>query len=281
MLALRFGTPRGEGRIRALERFLRRGGPRLIVLDNHEDDRATARLLDAFSETPVTFVVTARRCLLAGVLIFPVTAPLVMLGKSAFPRVATLTRFLRFNPLALDIADAIVASGEITATRLGAELREKGVARVVAIEHEDDLPEVALLVAWAWRRLSAESRRMLGVLAHVEGDHMDEASLATLARVSKSERALEPLLAYRLVQEPATRRFTLHAVVRHAVRRRTEISHARVFEHYVSMLEREPERLLLEQTHLFSAMDHAHRTSDLQALMRVERLAQRLDGWAE
>lgn len=278
MLALRFGTTRGEGRIRALERFLQRGGPRLIVLDNHEDDRATARLLDAFSDTPVTFVITARRCLLAGVLIFPVTAPLVMLGKSAFPRVAALTRLLRFNPLALDIADAIVASGEITAPRLGATLREQGVARVVAIEHEDDLPEVALLVAWAWRRLSPESRRMLGVLAHVEGDHMDQASLATLSRAPKSERALEPLLAYRLVQQPAAGRFTLHAVVRHAVRRRTEISHARVFEHYVSMLEREPERFLLEQSHLFSAMDHAHRTSDMQALMRVERLAQRLDG---
>ena len=278
MLALRFGTPRGKGRIRALERFLRSGGPRLVVLDNHEDDEATARLLDTFSDTPVTFVITARRCLLAGVLIFPVTAPLVTAGKSAFPRVAKLTRLLRFNPLALAIADGIVASGEETATRLGGALREKGVARVVAIEHEDDLPEVALLVDWTWKRLPRSSRRMLGVLAHIEGDHMDEASLATLAHVKHASPALAPLLTFRLVQEPAPGRYTLHAVVRHAVRRRTRISHASVFEHFVSLLEREPHRLLLEQTHLFSAMDHAHRTNDLEAMLRVERLAQRLDG---
>jgi len=278
MLALGFGTPRGDGRVRALRKFLREGGPRLVVLDNHENDGATARLLDAFSSTPVTFVITARRCLLAGVLIFPVTAPLVTSGKSAFPRVAELTKMLRFNPLALDIADGIVASGAETCTALGDALRKKGVERVVAIEHEDDLPEVALLVDWSWRRLSPESRRMLGVLAHVEGDHVDGASLAALARVkAHGQRALESLLAFRLVQEPVAGRFALHAVVRHAVRRRTQVSHAELFEHYVSLLEREPERLLLEQTHLFAAMDHAHRTNDLQAMLRVDRLVQRLD----
>jgi len=278
MLALRFGTPRGDGRVRALRRFFRDGGPKLIVLDNHENDRATARLLEAFAKTPVTFVITARRCLLAGVLAFPVTAPLVTSGRSAFPRVARLTRLLRFNPLALDIADGIVGSRAATSLALGEALRKKGIERVVAIEHEDDLPEVALLVAWSWRRLPAESRRMLAVLAHIEGDHVDGESLARLSHVKRGfERALAALVAFRLVQEPVTGRFTLHAVVRHAVARRTQSAHERVFEHYVSLLEREPERLLLEQTHLFAAMDHAHRTNDLHAMLRVERLARRLD----
>jgi hypothetical protein len=278
MLALRFGTTRGDGRIPALRRFLRAGGPKFVVLDNHENDRATARLLDAFSDTPVTFVITARRCLLGGVLIFPVTAPLVTSGKSAFPRVAQLTRLLRFNPLALDIADGIVASGLESAAGLAETLRSRGITRVTAIEHEDDLPEVALLVDWAWRRLPPESRRMLAVLAHTEGDHMDQESLGLLARVrQRRERALAPLRTFRLVQEPVLGRFALHAVVRHAVHRRTHMSHARMFEHYVTMLERNPERLLLEQTHLFAAMDHAHRTNDLQGMMRVVHLVERLD----
>jgi len=281
MFALRFGTTRGDGRLRELRRFLRGAGPQLIVLDNHEDDRATARLLDAFARTEASFIITARRCLLGGVLIFPVTAPLVTSGKVAFPRVAKLTRVLRFNPLALDIADGIVSSGAATVAALERALLEKGIDRVVPIEHEDDLPEVALLVDWAWRRLSRESRRMLGVLAHIEGDHVDRDSLAALARVRSSPgRALSALLAFHLVQEPVAGRFTLHAVVRHAVRRRTQSAHERVFEHYVSLLEREPERLLLEQTHLFAAMDHAHRTSNLGAMLRVERLIQQLDGRA-
>ena len=280
MLALRFGTARGESstdRVATLRRFFQQSGPRLVVLDNHEDDRATARLLDAFRDCPVTFMVTARRCLLAGVLVFPVTAPLATLGQSAFPRVKALTRKLRFSPLALDIADSIVASRAISVKALGAFLEARGVSRVVAVEHEDDLPEVALLVEWAWQRLSPESRRMLTVLSHVEGDHMDARSLATLAKVKEPQIALTPLERWHLVQEPVAGRYTLHAVVRHTVRRRKAFDPARFYEHYVSLLEREPERLLLEQTHLFAAMDHAHRTGSLSDMLRVEALLRRID----
>lgn len=279
MLALRYGVLGGDGRVARLNAFFVRTGPRLIVLDNHEDDRAMARLLDGFASAPVTFVITARRCLLAGVLIFPVTAPLVTAGRSAFPRVARLTRMLRWNPLALDIADGIVLSRAATVQKLAEFLDRRGVTRVRAIEHEDDLPEIAFLVDWAWRRLSAESRRILGVLAHIEGDHVDLDSLSRLARVrGKLEPALAPLRRWHLVQEPVTDRYTLHAVVRHALVRRTQLSAERVFEHYVTLLERQPERLLLEQTHLFAAMDHAHRTSNLSAMLRVEALARRLAG---
>jgi hypothetical protein len=281
MLALRFGTERGDSsseRVALLRELFARTGPRLVVLDNHEDDRAMARLLDAFRGSPVTFVITARRCLLAGVLVFPVTAPLAMLGKAAFPRVQALTRKLRFSPLALDIADSLVASRATSVKALGEFLEAHGVSRVVAVEHEDDLPEVALLVEWAWQRLGPDSRRMLTVLSHVEGDHMDAASLARLARVSgPPARALQPLERWHLVQEPVAGRYTLHAVVRHAVRRRKPFDPARFYDHYVTLLEREPGRLLLEQTHLFAAMDHAHRTGNLQAMLRVEALLRRID----
>ena len=281
MLALRFGTPRGESsaeRVQALRAFFDDTGPRLVVLDNHEDDRATAKLLDAFRDCPVSFIVTARRCLLAGVLVFPVTAPLATLGQSAFPRVKSLTRSLRFSPLALDIADSLVASRAIGIKALSEFLEARGVSRIVAVEHEDDLPEVALLVEWAWQKLEPGSRGMLTVLAHTEGDHMDLASLATLAKVPKAaQRALEPLTRWHLVQEPVQGRYTLHAVVRHAVRRRKNFDSARFYDHYVEMLEQEPARLVLEQTHLFAAMDHAHRTGNLHAMLRVEDLLRRID----
>ncbi|HEY2515154.1 MAG TPA: hypothetical protein VGI39_30015 [Polyangiaceae bacterium] len=280
MLALRFGTSRERHHlVPALRAFLEQGGQRLVVLDNHEDDHAMARLLDALAGTPASFVITARRCLLGGVLIFPVTAPQVTAGRSAFPRVARLTRALRWNPLALDVADAIVASQGASVAALGAFLDAHGVGRVRVIDHEDDLPEVALLVAWAWGRLGAESRRMIGVLAHVEGDHVDLPSLATLARTParRATAALDPLQRWRLVQEPMPGRFALHAVVRHAVRKRTEGAPRRLFEHYVGLLERDPSRLVLEQTHLFGAMDYAHRTSDLEGMLRVERLLAQLE----
>jgi hypothetical protein len=151
------------------------------------------------------------------------------------------------------------------------------VNAVRVIAHEDDLPEVALLVDWAWERLAAPSRRILAVLAHVEGDHVSVASLAKLARIRGDVRdALVPLERYRLVQEPLSGRYTLHAVVRYAIARRTTPDARRLFEHYVSMLERDPELLKLEQTHLFTAMDFAHRENDLDAMLRIERLLARV-----
>jgi hypothetical protein len=222
-------------------------------------------------------VITARRCLLAGVLIYPVVAPLVTSGRSPFPRVAALTRLLRWNPLALDIADSIVASRATSGRALGEFLQDAGVGRVRALAHEDDLPEIALLVEWAWQRLSPEARRALGVLAHVEGDHVDVQSLAKLARVPRLGAALAQLERWHLVQQPLHERYALHAVVRYAVARRTKPAADRVFEHYVALLERHPERLELEQSHLFAAMEHAYRKSDMNALLRVNALAHRLE----
>jgi hypothetical protein len=277
MLALRFGTGLGEGRVQRLRQFLSRGPERLIVLDNHEDDNAIVQLFEAFPDSNATFAITARRCLVAGVLIFPVIAPLVTSGRSAFPRVAALTRLLRWNPLALDIADSIVASRAASVKALGEFLQDAGVAEVRTLEHEDDLPEIALLVEWAWPRLSIEARRALAVLAHVEGDHVDEVSLAKLSRVGRPRPALAELERWHLVQQPLRERYALHAVVRYAVARRTRPSADRVFEHYVTLLERHPERLELEQTHLFAAMEHAYRKSDMNALLRVNALARRLE----
>jgi hypothetical protein len=277
MLALRFGTGRGEGRVKRLRRFLSSGPQRLIVLDNHEDDLAMERLFEALPDSNATFVITARRCLLAGVLIFPVIAPLVTSGRSAFPRVTAVTRLLRWNPLALNIADSIVASRGASVKALGEFLLDAGVTRVRALEHEDDLPEIALLIEWAWPRLSVEARRILAVLAHVEGDHVDAASLAKLARVARLGPALAELERWHLVQEPLRERYALHAVVRHAVARRTRPMADRVFAHYVTLLERHPERLEIEQSHLFAAMEHAYRKSDMNAMLRVNELARGLD----
>ncbi len=281
MLALRFGTGLGEGRVQRLRKFLSRGPQRLVVLDNHEDDSAMERLFEAFADSNATFVITARRCLLSGVLIYPVVAPLVTSGRSAFPRVAALTRMLRWNPLALDIADSIVVSRAVSAKALGAFLQDAGVAQVRALEHEDDLPEIALLIQWAWPRLRVEARRALAVLAHMEGDHMDAVSLAKLARVARLGPALAQLERWHLVQEPLRERYTLHAVVRHAVARRTKAAPDRVFEHYVTLLERHPERLEAEQSQLFAALEHAYRKSDMHALLRVNALTQRLEGAEE
>jgi hypothetical protein len=159
---------------------------------------------------------------------------------------------------------------------LGQFLADAGVARVRALEHEDDLPEIALLIDWTWSRLSVAARRTLAVLAHVEGDHVDAASLAKLARVARIGLALAEIERWHLVQQPVGERYCLHAVVRHAVARRTKPNADRVFSHYVTLLERHPERLELEQSHLFAAMEHAYRKDDMNALLRIEALARRL-----
>jgi len=276
MLALRFVTASLDDRVQRLRQFLANGPERLIVLDNHENDIAIQRLFETLADSNVTFVITARRCLLSGVFIYPVTAPLVISGDSAFRRVAALTRLLRWNPLALDIADGIVGSQATSVESLATFLQDAGVTQVRALEHEDDLPEIALLADWAWARLSPEARSALAVLAHIEGDHMDIVSLAALARVADLRPALTELERWRLVQQPVRERYTLHAVVRHAIARRTKADPDRFYSYYVALLEQEPDRLALEQTHLFAAMEHAARRNDMQAILRVQKLARRL-----
>jgi hypothetical protein len=280
MLAIRFRSARERSRLfRSLRDTFAERGPTLVVLDNHENDRAVASLLNELEDAPVTWVVTARRCLLGGLYVFPVVAPLATTGKSAFPRVRALGTLLRYSPLALSIADGFVRSGAVRVEALRAWLVERGVDRVRVIAHEDDLPEVALLVDWAWPRLTLEERRMLAVLANLEGDHMDAWSVCALARAggsSKSERALARLRAWNLVQRPLPSRYALHAVVRYAIARRTRFEAGRILEHYVDLLERYPERLDLEQTHLYAAMDYAQGRSDVGFILRVGRLTDSL-----
>jgi len=282
MLAIRLGVPLGRRdqhalRLAAVRRRLVARGRTFIVLDNHEDDREMARFLRPLARTPVLWVLTARRCLLGGVSVFPVMAPLVTAGGTPFPAVAALTALMRWNPLALDVADALVRSGVVTAPALGAWLRQAGVGTVAPIAHEDDLPEVRLLVRWIWPKLSSTARRLLAVLAHIEGDNTDAASLIALARVGAAgRRALDQLRRWHLVQEPLPGRFTLHATVRYALSPRTRFDPAGAVAHFVGLLERHPERLDLEQTHLFAAMDHAHATSDLGLALRLDRLLERL-----
>jgi hypothetical protein len=280
MLSIRFGTARARAeRWSALRTFFHAIGSTFIVFDNHENDRAMSELLNHLQGAPVTWVLTARRCLLAGIQIFPVMAPQATTGASAFARVRALTNLLRHSPLALDMADAVVQSGAETVDGLRSWLIGRGVDRICVIEHEDDLPEARLLVDWAWARLGPSERRMLAVLAHSRGDHVDGASLSTLARVrsgAESERALAQLRAWHIVQCPLSDRYTLHAVVRHALSKRTRFSQTRFLRHYLSLLERSPERLDLEQTHLYAAMDHAHAESNMGWILRIDRLLAKL-----
>jgi hypothetical protein len=115
------------------------------------------------------------------------------------------------------------------------------------------------------------------VLAHLAGDHVDTESLLTLARAGRdARRALQRLARWHLVQQPLPGRWALHATIRHAIEGHTRFDPRRFVAHTIDLLERHPERLDLEQTHLFAAMDHAHTTSDLGLALRLERLLERL-----
>jgi hypothetical protein len=272
MLALQLSVAR-DPLVESVRRGLSARGPMLVVLDNHENDKAMARFLDALDGLPVTWLLTARRCLLSGVSIFPVIAPLVQARRNAFPAVAALTSRLRWNPLALDIADALVAAGACTVDELGAWLSAQGISRVRVMAHEDDVVEVQLLVEWAWRRLPPAAKRMLIVLAHCLGDHMDARALATLAQAGRAgAAALARLRRWRLVQEPLPGRFALHAVVRYALSRKGTLPEARYFDYYVRLLERRPDRFSLDQSHVFAAMDYAQAASSMEKILRIEAL---------
>lgn len=278
MMAMEMGLPSARA-LPALAKALGAAGPSLIVLDNHESDRTTAAILDALRGAPVTWILTARRCLLGGVTPFPVVPPLIARREHPFPAIAPLTRLLRWHAVALDIADALVGSGRIEVAKLEARLRARGVGRIVPVDHEDDVPEVRAVVEEALACLGQGARRSLSVLAAMGGDHMDVAWLARLAhgaRASVATRALDELRSLRLVQEPLPGRLTLHATVRHALSLLLPADADALAVRMLALLEAHPERLRAEQTHLYALMDWAQAEARLEVILRVQDLAERL-----
>lgn len=277
MMALQLGAIGSGDPMTRLRRELRRRGPSLILLDNHEDDRTTAAVLDGLRDTPTSWIITARRCLLGGVTVFPVVPALIDRRELPFPAVGALTRLLRWHPVALDIADALVERRRVSVSELARRLRRAGVERVVPVAHEDDVPEVKAVVREALRELSPAGRRMMSVLATARGDSMDGDSLAKLAGARRGAEALAALTQLRLVQTPAPGRHALHATVRYAVSAQAPFDPDRYARHYLELLEREPSRLPAEQTHLFSLMDWAQAQRELSTILRVQALAEALE----
>lgn len=273
MMALELGAGRLADRPLARVRGALHEGPTLVVLDNHESDAVTARVLDELSGLPVTWLLTARRCLLGGVTLYPIAPPLIGAQQSPFPAVAPLTRLLRWHPVALDVADALVTSGRVTVPELGRRLARRGVGRISTMEHEDDIPEVRGVVSEAFGHLTPLGRRMLGVLAHMGGDHMDRGSLEVLTSRQGAARAVDDLVGLRLVQCPAEGRFALHATIRHAARRLAPTDEGLIHAHYLALFEAETGRIRGEQTHLFALMDYAQAHAVQGLILRVHELA--------
>jgi len=196
--------------------------------------------------------------------------------RSAFPAVARLTRLLRWHAVALDIADALVTSRRIGIDDLERRLIRRGLDKIVPIEHEDDIPEVRAMVAEALRLASSTAKRMLAILAHMGGDHMDSASLEALARGRRKRAAyaLDELRAMRIVQTVAGDRFTLHATVRYAVRKTLRFDEDAIARHYLTLLEAQPSRAALEQTHVFALMDWAQARGNLDDILRVRAITE-------
>lgn len=275
LMATQLGAMGTDSPVKRVRRALSR--PTLVVLDNHEVDQVTAQVLSDLGELPVTWILTARRCLLGGVTIFPVLPALLDHRDSPFPAIAPLTRVLRWHPVALDIANALVTTEGVGVADLERRLLARGVARIVPVDHEDDIPEVRGVVAEALGHVEAAGKRMLAVLAFMGGDAMDATTLEALARSRDRGDALADLLRLRLVQNPAEGRYTLHATVRHTIRRSSRFQIDRYAKHYLSLFEREPSRVLSEQTHLFALMDWAQDTGDLTTILRVQELSTKLD----
>jgi hypothetical protein len=251
--------------------------PALVVLDNHESDATTAAVLTKLRGLPVTWVLTARRCLLGGISIFPVVPPLIERREVLFPRVASLTRTLRWNAVALDIADGLVATKRATVAELEVALTKAGVDRVVPMAHEDDIPEVRAMVMIALARVGRAEKRLLAVLASSRGDDIGDEALRVLARLTPTDSgAIRSLCSLRLIQEPRVSQFTLHATVRAALERVLTLNPERVARFYLEYFEAAPQRLADNPTQLFALMDWAQESGNLTNVLRVHALVEAL-----
>ena len=90
MLAIRLRVPLGgyrerTGRLRALRRRWTRAAARSSCSTTTRTIARWPRLLNALDGLPVCWVITARRCLLSGVSVFPVVPPLVTARTQPVP----------------------------------------------------------------------------------------------------------------------------------------------------------------------------------------------------
>ncbi len=276
MIAFGLGQAPGERPEHAVRQAIG-STPALLVLDNHESDAATAAVLRRLRGLPVSWVLTARRCLLGGITIFPVVPPLIERREILFPRVARLTPILRWNAVALDLADGLVAARRATVVELALALSKAGVDRVVPMAHEDDIPEVRAIVMAALARLGPAEKRILATLASSRGDAISTSALLSISRTGAAgPEALRTLRSIRMVQEPLAGRYTLHATVRAALERVLKLDPSRVVSFYLRHFEAEPQRVAEDPTQLFALMDWAQEGGDVGQIVRVHALGEAL-----
>lgn len=276
MIAFGLGHSPGEHPERAVRRAIG-STPALLVLDNHESDAATAAVLSRLRGLPVSWILTARRCLLGGITVFPVVPPLIERREILFPRVAKLTPMLRWNAVALDLADGLVAAGRASLAELELALSKAGVDRVVPMAHEDDIPEVRVIVMAALARLGRAEKRLLATLASSRGDAIGTEALLAISRTGAAgPEALRTLRSIRMIQEPLAGRYTLHATVRAALERTLKLDPSRVVTFYLRYFESEPQRVAEDPTQLFALMDWAQDAGDVAQILRVHALAEAL-----
>ena len=240
-----------------------------------------ARLLDALAGTTGDVRASPRAAACSRACsIFPVIAPLVTSGAAAFPRVAALTRLLALEPArARHRGRASWRRARASVAELGDVPRGRGRRRACAASSTRTTCRRSRCSSNGRGRARLAARRACSaVLAHVEGDHVDARSLAKLARV-RGRRRRSPRssagTSCRNRCRVATRCMPSCATPSRAHESRAR--RARSSSTTSTLLERHPERLELEQTHLFAAMDHAYRKSDMNALLRVNALAERLE----
>ena len=180
---------------------------------------------------------------------------------------------LRWNPLALDIADAIVASRAASAAALARDPRRRGHAPRTRHRPRGRSARGRAARRVGWRRLPrGEPPHAQRCSRTSSGDHVDVESLARLARrpvraglaplVALAPRAGADARSLRAPRRRAARRADAHALRSGALLRRTTSRCSSA----------SPARLQWEQTHLFAAMDWAYRAADRSRILRVEAL---------
>jgi DNA-binding SARP family transcriptional activator len=203
----------------------------LIVADNARDEQQVRPLLPA---SPGTLVLVTSRCELAGlaadgarlltldVLIHDEAVQLLTarLGaaRAAAERAAVgqIARLCAYLPLALAVAAARAAARPgFPLAVLAAELADSE-GRLDALDAGDPASSVRAVFSWSTRQLSAEAKRMFGLLGIHPGPDISVPAAASLVGRAQpqSRRLLRELARAHLVAEHLPGRYTFHDLLR-------------------------------------------------------------------
>jgi len=264
----------------------------LIVLDNADDEKVLAHLLNILSPCSVIITsrsqVTAERVYLIGVGRLDRRAAVSLLAnrmsRASFSgndgRIAEdICAFLGDLPLAIVLLAARVRHSPDSLQGALEELKLEGLDEFTSVMAKGSILRFSF--EKSFRVLDVKDKELFTTMGAFPGDSLTLDAVSACTGFADCARRLEKLVAYSLVQAPYAGRYSLHPLLKlYAQENASSDMRNRVAEYYIQIIQFKPDQAATELSNVFGAIDQYYQTKKWAAnvgQLVVSKLIDRLE----